>query len=223
MFTRNQDAFTWLDYNRRPDEQSPLLVMLHGYGSNERDLIMLAPSLDPRLRIVSVRAPQLLAPEMFGWFPIDFTPTGITADREVAQQVAGQFTGFLKKMIATLQPAGDKVFLMGFSQGAVMSYMSAFRNPELLHGVAALSGQLPDSRPDVNGLPEGFADLPILVQHGKFDDVLPIAKGREAEAWLKDKVADLTYCEYPMAHQTDHASIERLRSWLSERIDRPLS
>jgi len=223
MFTRNNDAFTWLDYNRRPDEQSPLLVMLHGYGSNERDLIMLAPSLDPRLRIVSVRAPQLLAPEMFGWFPIDFTPTGITADHEAAINVADQFTAFLKKMIATLQPAGNKAFLMGFSQGAVMSYMTAFRNPELLHGVAALSGQLPDSRPDAEAMPEGLADLPFLVQHGLFDDVLPIAKGRESEAWLKDKVSDLTYREYPMAHQTDHASIELLRSWLSERIDRALS
>ncbi|HHE07795.1 MAG TPA: phospholipase [Chlorobaculum parvum] len=223
MFTRNNDAFTWLDYNRRPDEQSPLLVMLHGYGSNERDLIMLAPSLDPRLRIVSVQAPLMLAPQMFGWFPIDFTPTGITADHEAAREVADRFTAFLKKMIATLQPVGDKAFLMGFSQGAVMSYMTAFRDPALLHGVVALSGQLPDTRPKKDALPEGLTDIPFLVQHGEYDDVLPIDRGREAEAWLRDKITDLTYREYPMAHQTNHASIEQLRSWLSERIDQALS
>lgn len=223
MFTRNNDAFTWLDYNRCPYKENPLLVMLHGYGSNERDLIMLAPSLDPRLRIVSVRAPQMLAPEMFGWFPIDFTPTGITADHKAAINVADQFTAFLKKMIATLQPAGNKAFLMGFSQGAVMSYMTAFRNPELLHGVAALSGQLPDSRPDAEAMPEGLADIPFLVQHGLFDDVLPIDRGRQADAWLRDKIADYTYREYPMAHQIDQESLDFLRTWLSERLDRVVS
>lgn len=223
MLTRNNDTFTYLDYNHRPEEQSPLLVMLHGYGSNEKDLISLASYLDARLRVVSVRAPLVLAPEMYGWFPIEFTPGGITVDREAARQVAEKLVTFLEHLIEKLQPTGEKTFLMGFSQGSVMSYLTAFRNPELLHGVVALSGQLPDARPEAGALPEALADVPFLVQHGLFDDVLPIDRGRQADAWLRDKIADLTYREYPMAHQIDQASLDFLASWLSERIDRVVS
>lgn len=223
MLTRNNDTFTWLDYNRRSDEQSPLLVMLHGYGSNEKDLLGLAHSLDARLRVVSVRAPLVLGPEMFGWFPIDFTPGGITVDREAARQVADKFAAFLEQLLETLRPTGDKVFLMGFSQGSVMSYLTAFRAPALLHGVLALSGQLPDTRPEAEAMPTGLADVPFLVQHGLFDEVLPIDRGRQADAWLRDRIADYTYREYPMAHQIDQASLEFMASWLSGRIDRVVS
>jgi len=220
MLTRNNDTFTYLDYNRHNDKQSPLLIMLHGWGSNEKDLLGLSHSLDPRLRVVSVRAPMTLAPEMYGWFPIEFTPTGITVDREAARQVADKFTAFLQKLIETLQPVGGKAFLMGFSQGTVMSYLTAFRNPALLHGVLALSGQLPDARPEADAISTELAEVPFLVQHGLFDDVLPITKGRLADAWLRDKIADYTYREYPMAHQIDQASLEFMASWLSERIGR---
>jgi phospholipase/carboxylesterase len=223
MLTRHNDTFTYLDYNRRADEQSPLLVMLHGYGSNEKDLVSLAPALDSRLRVVSVRAPLVLAPEMYGWFPIEFTPGGITVDREAARQVADKLAAFLENLIAKLQPTGEKAFLMGFSQGSVMSYLTAFRNPELLHGVIALSGQLPDARPEAGALSEALEKLPILVQHGIYDDVLPIDRGRQAEAWLRGKIDDLTYREYPMAHQIDQESLEFMASWLSERIDRVVS
>jgi phospholipase/carboxylesterase len=219
MLTRNNDTFTWLDFNRHSDQQSPLLVMLHGYGSNEKDLLGLAHALDARLRVVSVRAPLVLAPEMYGWFPIEFTPNGITVDREAARQVADRFAAFLENLIEKLQPIGNKAFIMGFSQGTVMSYLTAFRNPSLLHGVLALSGQLPDSRPDTETMPTGLAEVPFLVQHGLFDDVLPVAKGRQADAWLRERIADYTYREYPIAHQIDQESLEFMASWLSERID----
>jgi phospholipase/carboxylesterase len=223
MLTRNNDTFTYLDFNRKPDEQKPLLVMLHGYGSNEKDLLGLAHSLDPRLRVVSVRAPLVLAPEMYAWFPIEFTQQGIKVDREAALRVADQFALFLQQLVEKLQPVGGKAFLMGFSQGTVMSYFTAFRNPLLLHGVVALSGQLPDARPEADALSAGLADVPFLVQHGLFDNVVPIDKGRLADAWLRDRIADYTYREYPMAHQIDQESLEFMASWLSERIDKVLS
>jgi phospholipase/carboxylesterase len=223
MLTRHNDTFTYLDFNRHSDGESPLLVMLHGYGSNEKDLISLAPALDARLRVVSVRAPLVLAPEMYGWFPIEFTPGGITVDREAARQVADKLAAFLENLIEKLKPTGGKAFLMGFSQGSVMSYLTAFRNPSLLHSVVALSGQLPDARPEAAAMTEGLAEVPFLVQHGLFDDVLPIDRGRQADAWLRDKIADYTYREYPMAHQIDQESLDFMASWLSGRIDQAVS
>ena len=54
--------------------------------------------------------------------------------------------------------------------------------------------------------------------HGIYDDVLPIAKGRAAHAWLQEHVDDLTWREYPIAHQISESGIELMRSWLEERI-----
>jgi phospholipase/carboxylesterase len=219
MLERKHDTFTYLDYTDRPEEESPLLVMLHGYGSNEKDLISLAPDLDNRLRIISVRAPLPLGDDMFGWFPIEFTPYGITVDREAAGRALIQLTGFLRELVATYRPPGGKVFLMGFSQGAVMNYLTAFNAPELLHGVIALSGQLPDTRPEECVMPLGLESLPFLVVHGLYDDVLPIAKGRDAGQWLKENISDVTYREYPMAHQINDDTIDLVAAWLKEHIN----
>ncbi|NTU57417.1 MAG: phospholipase [Chlorobiaceae bacterium] len=219
MLERKHDTFTYLDYTVRPDEETPLLVMLHGYGSNEKDLISLAPGLDNRLRTISVRAPLMMGDDMYGWFPIEFTPYGITVDREAAGRALDQLTGFLRNLIARYRPPGGKVFLMGFSQGAVMNYLTAFKAPELLHGVIALSGQLPDTQPEECMMPLGLENLPFLVVHGLYDDVLPVGKGRSAAQWLKENLSDITYREYPMAHQINDEALDLVAGWLKERID----
>ncbi|TCD47892.1 phospholipase [Chlorobium sp. N1] len=214
MLQRKQRSLTTLELDPEGPEPAPLVIMLHGYGSNEKDLIQLAPELPPECRYVSARAPVPLDMEMYGWFPIEFTAEGITVDYEAAGRALEQFIAFTGELIETFSPKGGKVYLMGFSQGAVMSYLTAFTRPDLLHGVVALSGQLPESRlPEERG-PEGLGELPFLVLHGLYDDVLPIEKGRAAERWLEGRVRSLTYHEYPVAHQISEEGVEEIRRWL---------
>src|SRR5262245_29710907 len=76
---------------RQPsDRKPPLLVLLHGYGSNEADLFALAPELDPRFQLVSLRAPIPLGGPAFAWFRLDFTPDGLRADEDQARKSAAQ-------------------------------------------------------------------------------------------------------------------------------------
>ncbi|MCE1274280.1 MAG: phospholipase [Chlorobiales bacterium] len=220
MLERKHDTFNYLDYASGNTEGAPLLVMLHGYGSNEKDLISLAPALDRRLRVFSLQAPIQMGNEMYGWFPIEFTQDGITVDREAANRSRELLQGFLRETIASLRPAGGKVFLMGFSQGAVMNYLPAFTAPELLHGVIALSGQLPDTHPEADAIPDELKELPFLVVHGLYDEVLPIDKGRQADRWLRNCISEFTYREYPMGHEIDGESFEFVASWLRKQIDR---
>ncbi len=220
MLERKHDTLTYIDFSDGAAEGAPLLLMLHGYGSNEKDLLGLAPMLDRRLRIMSLQAPLPMGYEMYGWFPIEFTPDGITVDREAAGRALEILRSFLRETIETCRPAGGKVFLMGFSQGAVMNYLTAFSSPELLHGVIALSGQLPDARLDAPLLLAAeLKELPFLVVHGLYDDVLPIDKGREADRWLRSNVSNLTYREYPMGHEINDEALQLTSSWLSRRID----
>ncbi len=218
MLQRNNLSLTYLDLAPATPENAPLVIMLHGYGSNEKDLIQIAPALRPEFRYISARAPQTMDFGMYGWFPIDFTHSGITVDYSAAKKALELLIKFTGEIIRECRPRGNKVFLMGFSQGAVMSYLMAFNAPELLHGVIALSGQLPETSQPLETAKNTLRKLPFLVMHGIHDDILPIAKGRAADAWLQQNVDDLTYREYPIAHQISDSGIVLISSWLKEKM-----
>ncbi|MCF8382982.1 MAG: phospholipase [Chlorobium sp.] len=220
MLQRKHLTLTYLDHAPPETENAPLMIMLHGYGSNEKDLVQLGPILDERVRYISARAPHSLDFGMFGWFPIEFTANGIIVDYDAAEEARRQLITFIGEIIAEYRPQGNRVFLMGFSQGSVMSYLAAFERPELLHGVIACSGQLPrqDSVPENSK--HALRQLPFLVVHGVFDDVLPIEKGAESNRFLKGMVTDLTYQEFPMAHEISPAALKLVSEWLQERLAR---
>jgi phospholipase/carboxylesterase len=218
MFQRKNLSLTYLDLAPAKPENAPIVIMLHGYGSNEKDLIQLAPALRSEFRYISARAPQTMDFGMYGWFPIDFTHSGITVDYSAAKTALELLIKFTDEIIGEYRPRGNKVFLMGFSQGTVMSYLMAFNAPELLHGVIALSGQLPETSQPLETAKNTLRKLPFLVMHGIHDDILPIAKGRAADAWLQQNVDDLTYREYPIAHQISDSGIVLISSWLKEKM-----
>ena len=218
MFQLKNLSLTYLDLAPAKPENAPIVIMLHGYGSNEKDLIQLAPALRSEFRYISARAPQTMDFGMYGWFPIDFTHSGITVDYSAAKTALELLIKFTDEIIGEYRPRGNKVFLMGFSQGTVMSYLMAFNAPELLHGVIALSGQLPETSQPLETAKNTLRKLPFLVMHGIHDDILPIAKGRAADAWLQQNVDDLTYREYPIAHQISDSGIVLISSWLKEKM-----
>jgi phospholipase/carboxylesterase len=218
MLQRKHLSLTYLDLAPPEPANAPMILMLHGYGSNEKDLIQLAPLLNRSFRYISARAPHILDFGMFGWFPIEFTANGITVDQEAAGTARTLLITFIEEIIAEYHPKGNRIFLMGFSQGSVMSYLTAFEKPDLLHGVIACSGQLPEKTlPDTALLSTSFFRLPFLVLHGIHDEVLPISRGRAANEWLRKHVQDLTYREYPVAHQISESGIELIRNWLEAR------
>ena len=217
MLQRKQFSLTCLDIPSPETGAGDLLVMLHGYGSNEKDLIQLAPWLDRDLHFISARAPVQIDDDMYGWFPIAFTPEGITVDREAALRAREALSGFLRQLVAEYRPPEDRVWLMGFSQGAVMSYLTALAEPSLLHGVIALSGQFPDPAMQETPDPEALRDTPFLIVHGLYDNVLPVSNGRKADRWLTGRIDDLTYREYPMGHEISPDAIGLVNNWLAAR------
>lgn len=218
MLQRRNLTLTFLDSPPPGTGNAPLLLLLHGYGSNEKDLMQLSPMLHKGMRHISARAPLTLDFGMFAWFPIQFTPAGIVVDHAGAAEACKKLTGFIREIIAEYNPPGGKIFILGFSQGAVMSYLAAFHAPELLHGVIALSGHLPEQSMPFDPLKPDLGELPFLVMHGIYDDVLPVDNGRRSNEWLQQHVRDLVYREYPIAHQISDEGIDLIRSWLLEKV-----
>lgn len=203
------------------DGPAPLLILLHGLGSNENDLFSFAPHLDARYRILSVRAPRSYAYGGFAWFDILFNqalPRPNTGQLAEARQTV-EF--FLKEVQEEYRPS--RIYLAGFSQGAIMSYLTALTHPTLVSGVLAMSGYVIKT-PDLPSVTnETLKALPIFATHGIHDRVLPVFLGRTTHQYLQSLQLDVTYREYPMGHEVSPACFEDCRNWLAQQVaDIPL-
>jgi phospholipase/carboxylesterase len=207
----------------RPSTQGqgapPLLLLFHGIGSNEEDLIGLEPYLDERFTIVSARAPHSYGYGGYAWFEIDWQPNGIRIDRQQAVASRDLIVSFVGEAVAAYGADPARVYLLGFSQGAMMSGWVTLTEPELIAGAVLMSGRIPDEVRSQIAAPERLSGKPFLVTHGLMDQVLPIANGRASRDLLQQLPVDLTYHEYPMAHEVSAQSLSDVVAWLSARLD----
>ncbi len=198
----------------------PLLLLLHGIGSNEHDLYELAPFLDERFLIISVRAPNTLGPGSYAWFEVDFTPQGPVINPQQTEASYKTLITFLKDAIKAYGADPKQVYLMGFSQGAIMSASVALIQPELVAGAVLMSGRIPQEIQSLIASNEKLSGFPILVVHGTADSVLPISYGRASREILSSLPVDLTYHEYPMGHEVSQESLRDVTRWLSRQLDK---
>jgi phospholipase/carboxylesterase len=204
----------------KTQEKPPLLLLLHGYGSNEQDLFGFTPYLDERFLIVSARAPISMFPGGYAWFQIDFSPLGIRVHADEAEQSRLILLAFLDYVLETYHADPERLYLAGFSQGAMMSLHLALTHPEKIAGVMAMSGRvLPDILSKM-AAPEALQDLPIFMSHGIYDEVLPIADSRATKEILEKLPVKLVYQEYPMAHEVSMSSLRDGTEWLKKVLDK---
>jgi phospholipase/carboxylesterase len=195
------------------------LLLLHGIGSNEEDLFGLAPSLDTRFLVVSARAPVIMGPASYGWFDIEFTPGGMVADVEQAKTSLILLAVFMDELIKTYGADGECLYVAGFSQGAMMALALALTRPEKVAGVVAMSGRFPSQMLIQELVEEALNGMPILITHGLYDPILPVEEGRAARRHLEVLPVELTYREYPMAHEVSAESLRDVTAWLSKALD----
>lgn len=192
---------------------APLLLLLHGYGSNEEDLIGLTSYLDDRLVCASARAPHALDFGGFAWFAIEWGAEGVRFDYEEALQSLQQIYELLQALREQYAP--EHVLVAGFSQGASMALATALNQPQEVAGVAALSGVcgeeiLPADRDSVRG-------LSVFMTHGREDEVIPIAQARASKELLEQLPIELQYREYDMGHAIDAACLTDFKEWIDQR------
>lgn len=196
----------------------PLLVLLHGYGSDEEDLMGLAPYLDPRFQVVSARAPHPLEMGGFAWFPVEFTPFGLVLDHAQARMAGAQLEELLGELRAAPGVDAQRVFLLGFSQGASMALSAALHRPEWVAGVVLLSGLVVAEM-----IPQGelaaLRGLKVLMIHGRQDPLIPISQGRASRQRVEQLPVALSYREYEMGHEINQECLEDFRAWLGEGLD----
>jgi phospholipase/carboxylesterase len=210
---------TGLIYEERPPrgDAEGLLVLHHGRGTDERDLLGLADVLDPerRLHVVSPRAPLTLPGSPgYHWYVV---PRVGYPDPDTFHASFGALAAFHDELWERTGIPPERTVFGGFSMGSVMSYslgLSADRPAPA--GLLIFSGFIPTVdgwEPDL-----GRNDMPVFIAHGRQDPIMNIAFARQARALLEEAGFPVEYHESDVAHFIDPDHIPHAVRWLSERL-----
>lgn len=192
---------------------APLLVLLHGRGSDERDLMGLVPHLPPGLVVVSPRAPHPGAPWGYGpgWAWYRYLG-GNRPEPESFEAGQRALAGFLRELPGRLPVEPGPLTLGGFSQGGTMSLAHALRHPGTVPAVLVFSGFLAD-HPSVAATPETTRGTRFFWGHGTEDPAIHWDFAREGRAELRAAGADLEAHDYRIGHWIDPREIADAARW----------
>ena len=211
-----------LHYITRPSalkENAPLLIMCHGYGSDENDLFSFASELPEELFIISLRAPYPMQPYGNAWYAIKFdADKGKWSDNEQARQSVDLISEFIDYACKTYAVNSENVTLLGFSQGTILSYAVALTYPKKVKNLIALSGYIDE---EILSEPLNASDvshLNLFCSHGSVDQVIPVDWARKAPACLEALNINHVYSEYPVGHGVAPQNFHEFKEWLQQYI-----
>jgi phospholipase/carboxylesterase len=189
----------------------PTVIMLHGRGADEEDLIGLAEHYDRRLLVLSVRAPY---PYPYGggftWYDVGAVGT---PDPAMFRSSYDRLSQFVDDALQAYPVDPSHLFLLGFSMGTVMAYALSLTRPELFRGVIANSGYVPEGT-HLALRWQDLGELSYFIAHGTGDPVIPVDFTRRAQRLFAESNAHVTYREYTMGHQIIDESIRDSAAFL---------
>jgi phospholipase/carboxylesterase len=208
---------------RAAGEAEGLLVLHHGRGSDEHDLLAVGELLDPdrRLHVVTPRAPlQLPGSPGYHWYLVPRVGYPDRATFDAARALLGDLHEELRQRTGI---SAERTVLGGFSMGAVMSYAVGLdRGREPVAGALAFSGFIPEVEgwePDL----AGRTATRVFVAHGDSDAVIDVDFARKALATLTGAGLEVEYHESGVGHRIDPAHLPPARDWIEATLpaDRP--
>lgn len=197
-------------------DKNPVLFLLHGYGSNEEDLFSFATELPNEYYVISARAPYDMTYGSYAWYAINFdADENKFSDLNQARSSRDLIVDFIDECIVKYAIDSEKVTLIGFSQGAILSSAVALSYPEKINRVVALSGYLNLDIATENYKEKDLTHVKFFVSHGVVDQVIPIDWARKTKPVLEGLGIDVLYKEYPIGHGVAPQNFYDFRDWLN--------
>ena len=204
-----------LEPEHSPAAVHPTLIMLHGRGADEEDLLGLSSFLDKRLLCISARAPFDFAYGGYTWY--DIGQVGVPLPGMFDESYARLET-FVDDVLRHYPVDPSRIYVFGFSMGTVMSYALSLTRPELFRGVSANSGYVPEGT-QLHFRWQDLAGKAFFITHGAHDPVIPVQMARRAKELFAASHATVDYREYPMEHQISEESLADVAAWFKQSLD----
>nr|WP_233713334.1 dienelactone hydrolase family protein [Lederbergia citri] len=191
----------------------PAIFLMHGMGSNEQDILTLVSGLEKDAYIFGIRGP-IEQPPGFAYFTIEGFGK---PHRSVFADTVRKLEEFIENALNTYTIDPEKVFLGGFSQGAILSMTLGLTMGGRIKGVMAFSGYIPlFVREEYSK--QHTSNLQIYISHGEKDPVFPLEWGEANRDYFDKLGATVTYHAYPAGHTISLENYNDFREWLDQQL-----
>ena len=199
--------------------KSPLILMIHGYGSNEQDLFSFSRAIPENFTIISLRGDIEFQYNEYAWYNIFWDYNGVKSyDIEKAKKSRDNILKSLDicKDLYEIDP--DNITLMGFSQGAMLVNAVALTYPEKINNIISLSGAFD---PYIINLSNSkhLKKLSFYISHGLNDEILPFDFSKKSLKILDDNNLNYIFEEYPIGHTVSPDNFKSMLNWLIEKTN----
>lgn len=197
-----------------PTSTSKCIIMLHGVWSNEEDLFALAPAFSPEDYIFSLRGVDTLAPGKYAWYRVDFStgkPVYRYADVERGYE---SIVGYISDIAAKYSIRSEQIYLLGFSQGAIMSSYTLWRSPEKIAGIITLSWRILTEIDTSDIREERYEGKRIFIWHGVEDSMISVTSTGGMTAFARALSIEPTLKFYNAGHTITREELTDVITWL---------
>lgn len=197
--------------------KTPLVILLHGVGSNEKDLFSFANQLPGNFMVVSARAPFEIGKDSYAWYEVDFSKGKPIINKDNAEKSRNTIIQFIDELKQKYTFDDSQIFLCGFSQGAIMAFSVGLTQPDKIKGIAVMSGRLLEEVKPLIKPSASLKNLNVFISHGNNDNVLGVHYARESVTYLQTLGINPAFKEYPEGHTISNAMLADLINWLSKK------
>lgn len=198
-----------------PGETYPALFVMHGIGSNEHNMLSLVDGLDDYFYIFSVRGHLTQGPG-YAYFTIQGYGQ---PHREVFDEGINKLANFIDYASENYPIDAEKLYLLGFSQGAIFSMTLALTLGNKIKGIVALSGYIPQFVKEEYRVNVGN-HLSVFISHGEFDQILPYEWGKENVDYFTKLGVPTTFKTYPEGHIVSERNLQDSKLWMLNDLQR---
>ena len=194
---------------------SPLIVLIHGYGSNERDLFSLIDYFPIDSYVISLRAPKELFNDSYAWYDIYLDSNNKFYDHDAAARVRDELFHFIDDLSKSPNIDSHNITLIGFSQGAILSHAISFSYPEKIKNIIALSGVVDEKIMKKTSL---IPKTNIYISHGTNDNLIDYETSKESLNFYIENDIKFKFESYDQGHGINQQNLEAMIKWLIRNI-----
>lgn len=192
-----------------PGRTYPTIFTLHGKGSNERNMSGLVAPLTGDFITIHIRGDLRLG-SGYQYYELKSLGNPI---RDLFDQAVQKLEAFIRYATDQYPVDAGRRYMLGFSQGAILSMTLALTMGNRLKGIVALNGYVPEFVKSEYSL-QSVEDVSVFLSHGEHDTVFPIRTGHETAAYFASLTSHLTFHTYPTGHAVSEDNQRDLVRWL---------